>query len=130
MDFLHIEQVASTLDKLSATNPKKMWNSMHNIKTYYETKIESRTQADKRPGHVLGSLRRAVLGGEPRGNLAYKLKFLAVGAMNDSNKLKSFLTDRVLFDLPRDFDDYCASSASPSQSETSVMKVDQTKEPR
>ncbi|GBP76361.1 hypothetical protein EVAR_53005_1 [Eumeta japonica] len=58
------------------------------------------------------------------------LRFLATGAMYDNNKLRSFLTDRGLLDLLRKFEDYCASSASPSQSETSVMEVDQTKEPK
>ncbi|GBP52255.1 hypothetical protein EVAR_83116_1 [Eumeta japonica] len=48
--------------------------------------------------------------------------------MNDNNKLRSFQTDRGLLDLLREFEDYCAFPALPSQSETSVMEVDQTKE--
>ncbi|GBP66983.1 hypothetical protein EVAR_49958_1 [Eumeta japonica] len=50
--------------------------------------------------------------------------------MNANNKFRSFLTHRGLLDLLREFEDYCASPASPSQSKTSVMEVDQKKEPR
>ncbi|GBP55161.1 Probable RNA-directed DNA polymerase from transposon BS [Eumeta japonica] len=50
--------------------------------------------------------------------------------MNNNNKFRSFLTNRGLLDLLLEFEDYCASPALPSQSETSVMEVDQKKEPK
>ncbi|GBP87899.1 hypothetical protein EVAR_66378_1 [Eumeta japonica] len=48
--------------------------------------------------------------------------------MNDSNKLRSFLSDRGLLNFLREFEDHCVSPASSSQSETFVMEVHQRKE--